>query len=360
MKISIFSKFEMSGGSEFRCVELANGIKKYTDHEAFLLCEKKLPEKLYKHILPQVNVIENCFLSPEYFYNSDRIIIVNSDSPDFSTLDYWLGRSPRHNNKLEIEKIKNKKIFFLYNFIVSPARHLNELINEGLDIGIIAANTKFFDEITKQDRYEDVRNLPRYILESPIDPFKLNIFTRPPKEIVTFGMHSKSLGNKWNKEFPNLIEKINKRYGHESIFFRFMGIPGDLKSKMTFPNTTCLNEDEESVKDFLSKLDVFLFFPDWGREEPWARVIAEAMVSGCPVVALEKGGTSDQILKYNNGFLCKKFDDFYKYIVYILEHKSVIQTMSKNSLRISKNFYSESVTKKLMNILGQTEEVKWE
>ena len=112
-------------------------------------------------------------------------------------------------------------------------------------------------------------------------------------------------------------------------------------------NVTCLKEDEEKVKDFLKKIDIFLFFPDWKREEPWARVIAEAMVSGCPIIALNKGGTEDQVLKYNNGFLCKRYSDYYKHVIYFLEHKDIIPIMSKNSIRISKNFYCEKIAQKI-------------
>jgi len=95
-----------------------------------------------------------------------------------------------------------------------------------------------------------------------------------------------------------------------------------------------------------------MFFPDWKREEPWARVIAEAMVSGCPVIALNKGGTPDQVLHYNNGILCKNYKDYYKAIITFIEHKEMIPKMSNNSLRISKNFYSEAVINKLMNIIN--------
>jgi glycosyltransferase involved in cell wall biosynthesis len=352
MKIAIFSKFNMAGGSEFRCVELCNGISKFTEHEAFLLSEKNLPQKLFQHIDKDVNVIENCFLTPEYFYQSDVIIVINTDSRDFSTLDYWAGKSPSHNFSLNIEKLKDKKMFFLYNFIVSPSRHLNQLKDAGIDVGILTTNHKFFDEITKQDRYEHVRTLPRYILTSPIDPDKLNIFERTSKDKIYFGMHSKRLGNKWNDEIEKLIKDINQRYSKDQVRFRFMGIKGDLKRKIEkIPNVTCLNEDGESVNEFLSKLDVFLFFPDWKREEPWGRVIAEAMVSGCPVIALDKGGTKDQVLKYNNGFLCKRYNDYYQHVIHFLEHREDISIMSKNSIRISKDFHTERVIGRLISII---------
>ncbi len=354
MNIAIFSKFDMAGGSEFRCVELANGINKYTEHTSFLLAEKGMPSKLLKYIDKSVNVIENCFLDLDYFYKMDKIIVVNTDAKDFSTIDYWLGKSTRHSHSIEISKLKDKTIYFLYNFIVSPSRHLYQLEGMGIDVGIFTTNQKFFDEISKQDRYENVRHLPRYILTSPIDPDRLNTFVREPKDKVCFGMHSKRLGNKWNDEFKRLISDINKRYTKDQVEFRFMGVKESLRKEIeSIENVTCLKEDEVSVRDFLSDIDVFLFFPEWKREEPWARVIAEAMVSGCPIIALDKGGTKDQVLKDNNGFLCKKYNDYYQSIVKMMEHKDVIPVMSENSIRISKDFYTEKVIEKLVNILDR-------
>jgi len=354
MIIGIFSKFDMAGGSEFRCTELANGIAKYTEHTVFLLIEKRLPSKLTQFIHEKVEVVENCFTTPEYFYKSDHILVINTDSKEFSRPDYWSGKTHRHSFSLDMEKLKDKKMYFLYNFIVSPSRHLYEFNKYGTDINIITTNRKFFNEITKQDRYEKVRTFPRYTLESPIDPDLLTIRVREPKKPICFGMHSKRLNNKWNDELINLIKLVNEKYTPEQIQFRFMGTKRSLIEKMNkFENVTCLKEDEETVKDFIDQLDVFLFFPDWKREEPWARVIAEAMVAGCPVIALNKGGTEDQVLNYNNGFLCKKLKDYHQNIIYLMEHPEVITTMSQNSIRISKDFYSESVNKKLMNILSK-------
>lgn len=350
MKISIFSKFDMCGGSEFRCVELANGIADFTKHTPYLLAEKKLPERLKMFINPKVNVVENCFLFPSYFYDTDYMVVIGTDAKEFSTLDYWQGKSSRHNFSIDMDLMKGKTVCFLYNFIVSPSRNLLPLQEKGINVKIITTNMKFFNEISKQDRYESIRILPRYTLESPIDPNKLDIKVRTPKDKMCFGMHSKTLGNKWNDEIPKLVKELQGRY-EDRISFRFMGVKSGLKEKLKMSNVEVMAENAESVKEFLNKLDVFLFFPDWKREEPWARVVAEAMVSGCPVIALNKGGTPDQVLKDNSGILCKKYNDYFKAVVYMMEHPDMVEKMSRNSLRISKSFYVEAVIGKLMKIL---------
>jgi glycosyltransferase involved in cell wall biosynthesis len=344
-------------------VELANGIANYTGYQSYLLAEKGIPSRLKEHISPLVNVVENCFLDPDNFYLSDSIIVVNTDAKDFSTEDYWIGKSPRHNFSIDLHKLKGKTMCFLYNFLVSPSRHLCSLEKFGIKLKIITTNNNFFNEITKQDRYENIRIIPRYILESPIDQNKLHIRLREPVDEICFGAHSKRLGNKWNDELHKLVKDVNDRYSliesktsreNMKVKFRFMGMKSDLKKKMEkLENVVIMDEDAEPVRDFINQLDVFLFFPDWKREEPWARVIAEAMVSGCPVIALNKGGTPDQILNYNNGILCKNYKDYYKAVISFIEHKELIPKMSENSLSISKSFYSEAVIKKLINILNR-------
>ena len=338
--IAIFSKFDMAGGSERRCVELANGLYKYTNYKVCIFTEGDFPESLNKLIrVPVVcHALQQRCVQPKWFYEADAVIVVNTDCKEFSTLDYWQGKTHRHDNPIDLKRIK--RMVFLYNFLVSPSRHLHE-IAEHTDVRIVTTNRKFFDEITKQDRYERIRSLPRYILGSPIDPDTVN--TRVRTKAKVFGCHSKRLGSKWNDDWPKLVKKITERYTMPK--FRLMGTKKDV------PGAYCLKENGMSVSGFLDTLDVFVFFPDYKREEPWARVIAEAMMAGLPIIALDRGGTADQVLKWNNGILCKKFDDYHKAVVYMIEHPEVVETMSKNSIRISKEFHTKRVVEKLRDIV---------
>lgn len=337
--IAIFSKFDMAGGSERRCVELANGIQKYTTHKACILAEKDFPKSLAGLVDEGIAIVPNAFSHPNYFVEAICVIVVNTDCREFSTLDYWHGKTSRQNNAISPTIIR--KMIFLYNFLVSPSRHLDEIAKH-TDVSIVTTNRRFFDEITKQDRYERVRGLPRHILESPVNPETIK--TRIREKADVFGCHSKRLGSKWNLDWPKLVNEIKTSY--KQTEFRLMG------NKKDIPSACCLRENEQVVSDFLDSLDVFVFFPDYRREEPWARVIAEAMIAGLPIIALDKGGTSDQVLKWNNGILCKKFDDYHKALVYLIEHPETVKMMSQNSIRISNNFHTKNVIKKLMEIIG--------
>ena len=344
----------MSGGSELRASECANAISSYTPHQSFLLAEKKIPERIESYINSSVTIIKDIF-SPEspkidIFYEMDAILIINTDSKAFCTSDYWLGKSEKHGIEVDLRKIK--KMIFLFNFLISPSRHLYTIERYCKDIRIITTNTKFFEEVSSQDRYELVRHMPRTILQSPINPH-LYDQKKIESETIRFGAHSKNPENKWNEDWPKLIEKCRKRLG-EKITFDLMGINSKRAAEIQKKDelTIIRKENEISVREYLNGIDVFTFFPSFSREEPWCRVIGEAMMSGCPVIATNsKGGNRDQVIPGNNGFLSKSTDNFFTKIVFFCENPDKIKQMGRNSLLLAKNFTSEKIITKFIEFI---------
>lgn len=350
--IGIFSKFEMAGGSEFRCAEMANAINMFSNNKAYLLGERKIPQRIKDSLSDGVEWFENLSSDNiDKFYEVDSLLIINTDSKDFTTLDYWHGKSDRHTNFIDLTKIK--QMSFLFNFLISPSRHLYELKPYINDIRIITANSKFFEEINKQDRYENIRVFPRMKMESPIDPQKLTI-KKTPSDKIRLGMHSKGLGNKWNDEWNKLIEQTQEILG-DAIQFNFMGMNKENRERVKdLPNVRVMKEDEMSVKEFLQNIDIFTYFPSWGREEPWGRVIGEAMASQCPIIATDRGGNKDQVIPGNNGYLIGKnnLKDYVKKIVKLVNHPGLREEMGLNSYRISKTFTPEQLCIKYLDFIS--------
>jgi len=353
MNIGVFSKLQMAGGSEFRCAEMCNGISEHTEHNAFLLAEERVPDRIKGALKPKVKVYENIFLPKpknlKKLYDMDTLLVINTDSKDFTSLDYWMGRSPRH----AVSKLTMKdmgQMIFLFNFIVSPSRHLDSLYKYNKDIKIITANRKFFLEIGGQDRYEKVRHIPRMQLNSPINTSLCDL-PKTLSEKVRIGHHSKGMSNKWNKDWPKLIKMCNERFENK-ISFDLMGAPKELAKKVgDIKNVTVRKENEISVPEYLSNIDLYCFFLDFKREEPWARCTAEAMVSGCPVLTTPKGGNPDQVIEGANGFLCKDTNSFFQKIVYLVEHKDMLEVMSNNSKFFSRDFSTQKVIEKFIDFL---------
>jgi glycosyltransferase involved in cell wall biosynthesis len=340
----------MLGGSEYRCLTLSNSIAKYTCHDAYILCEDNIPKRLEDEIDKKVylikNVIKDKAENAKYLYDMDVVLVVNSDSYNFTKLDYWEGRTEEHKNFVDISRIK--KLVFLFNFVISPSQHLPSLESKCKDIRIICTNKRFFNEFDTKDKIKVSRHYPRFILNSPIEPSTISEFKTYSNKI-RIGRHSLSVEDKFNSEYSLLINTINSKYKNK-IEWDFMGVPKKYaKTIENIENVKIRKEFSLSVKDYLMGIDIFLFFPAWKRTEPWARVIAEGMMSGCPIIATNKGGNIEQVISCNNGFLCDTLDDFINNLSYLIENPNEIKQMGNNSKLYAKEFCAKNIIDKFLN-----------
>jgi glycosyltransferase involved in cell wall biosynthesis len=350
MKLGIFSKLNYPGGSEFRCVELANQFARM-NHEVCLFGEGEINSKVAARLEPNVRQVANLLLGRnedrplDLLYALDSLFVVNSDSKNFTTASYWLGQSGKHKTIVDLKRIR--QVNFIFNFLISPSISLPTLKPHISDIRILTTNSKFFNEISKQDRYESVRPYPRMIIESPIDYESIKAEKTSSNEI-RLGMHSLPVDSKWNADFPSLIHEVNAEY---QVKWDFMGMPRELAARIKASNITLRKEFSVSVKEYLSGLDLFCFYGSFSREEPWSRAVAEALTSGCPVISTNRGGNADQIIHGNNGFLCSNHDDFRKSIKMLLDNPDILHAQKTNAIRTSKAFSSVKVAGKLLEFI---------
>lgn len=343
MKIGIFSKFGMVGGSELRCVEIANTLTELTDHKATILSKDKFLNDLQKRTHQDVNVVNHCFQHVEQFYDQDLIIIVNTDSKDFTKKGYW------EKNNVDLSRIK--KMGYIFNFIISPAEHLHEISDLGVDVRIMTGNERFLNEIRNKEKHAKIIHLPRMIIESPINPNYVYDF-KTESDKIRIGQHSKPLDSKWNSEYRDLINRINYEYS-DKVSWDFMGGSSEFVDSLKgIDNVVCRQQMSISVKAFLSKIDIFTFFPKWNRQECWARSVGEALMSGCPVLATDvDGGNRLQIIHGSNGYLCGTLDAFEEKIEYLIKNRDMIKKLGKNAQLYSRNFTSEQVINKMLRFL---------
>lgn len=347
-RIGIFTKMDMVGGSEFRAVEMANAISQIPGYQSVLMCGKALPAKLECLLDPAVELREGIFSDPdiEAFYSAGHLLVINTDSRDFTTAAYWQGKSPAHTHAVDLSRIR--QMTFLFNYIVSPACTLPELRQHVRDVRIITANGKFFHEISQQKRYEAVRHYPRIQIESPIHPR-----VAVPKSFsnrIRLGMHSLPAPGKWNEQLPDLIQCLNARH-KERILWDFMGMPREMRSRIRADNVVFRQEFSTPVSEFLSGIDVFLFFLSWKREEPWARSAGEALMSGCPVITTARGGNVEQVIHGNTGFLCKTLEDFVVACTKLVESRPLLDVMGQNARHAARHFASDAVARRFLEFI---------
>lgn len=346
--ISIFSKFKIAGGSERRCVELANAISRYSDQKVKILCrETSFPQKLSDILSKDVQLVLDCLNHPDEFYSSEKILTVNTDSREFATLEYW-------ESFLDMNKMRKKTMVFLFNFIVSPSRHLNKFESFEIKLGIITTNKKFYDEISSKEKFSDVRHIPRIILESPIDPEKMILSDKSDETKFNINFLSKSYGDKWNDDILPLVKFLSSMSNnHKKISINLMGVKHELREKLSgLRDVNVYRESEFPLNEFFKNCNLFIFYPSYKRQEPWARVIGEAMSCGIAILALNNsGGTELQVINGNNGFLCKNLSEFIDKSVLLLTDNKLCNNMGKNSLIYSKYFSSESICGKLLTFM---------
>jgi len=349
MKIGIYSKFKMSGGSEFRCIELARGIAEYTGYSPIVFTEEaQVPEEIAARAGDAINgfsipIVYDCFTHNLATLNAmDILLVVNSDSKEFTQFDYWKQRN--------VDVKGFRRMVFLFNFIVSPARYLCQF-EPFTDVRIITTNHRFFRELGEKDKHRGVAHFPRTVLESPIDPATVTT-DKTPSNVIRIGKHSKGVGNKWNDDHRVLIHSVNKDYQH-AVAWDFMGCNSEIAETLEdIPNVTLRKEFSLSVKDYLQGIDIFLFFIDYKRQEPWARVVGEAMSAGCPILAPDTdGGIQNQIIQGSNGFLCKSVDDMYQRIVNYIENPRLAVIHGGNSALYAREFHTERVIDRLMRFI---------
>jgi glycosyltransferase involved in cell wall biosynthesis len=354
MKIGIFSKLGSSGGSEHRAVELANGITKYTEHEAIILCEQDFNDKIKHRLDPSVSVIKNIFkpepINANILYKVDKLLIINSDSYSFSKPEYWEGKTDHHNHFVELNKIN--QMVFLYNFMIKPAQNLWRIQEKCPDVRIISTNRDYYEQLTTNPIFFKVQNIPKYILNSPIDP---GVITPNKKQSnkIKIGKHSKAFDYKFNEDTKYIIDRVNDNFG-DSIEWDFLGVPSTYSDQLQdIKNVILRKEYSIDVDQYLSEINIFFFNISWRRKEPWSRSLAEGMMSGCPILATNSAGNIDQVIHRNNGFLCNNKDEFVVWLEYLLSNQELISIMGRNSYLYSKLFTTEKIVGDLLRIMDE-------
>ena len=352
MNIGIFSKLGASGGSEHRAAEMASAITKFTGHSCMLLCENDLNPHIKEKLDSKVELVLNVFKDGrnlDAIYKPDVLLVINSDSYSFSKPEYWLGQTEHHTHRVDLSRIK--KLIFLYNFVISPAKNLSELAKLVPDLRIVCANKDFFNDISEKDKFKRIRHLPRLMLESPIDPSSITT-DKTKSDKIRIGKHSKAHGYKFNEQHEDLIDRINKKY-NKLVAWDFLGVPGEyVESIKGTHNVTIRTEYSIPVGEYLKGIDIFLFFISWGRNEPWSRAVAEGMMAGCPILATNKAGNKDQVIHENTGYLCDNLDDFEKWLSHLIEHPDMIQKIGRNARISAMQFTSEKVIGRFMDFIA--------
>lgn len=139
---------------------------------------------------------------------------------------------------------------------------------------------------------------------------------------------------------PNLIEYTLVGYGPEL---------NNLKQLVNALNIHHINfvlsPEKNALKDLYHQADVFLFS---SQTETQGIVLAEAMASGLPVVALVGPGQNDIIVQNYNGYLIHHKAEMANAILTLAKDRDLLHTLSKNAQETALNYSIQATTTDLI------------
>lgn len=359
MRIGVYSKFDLTGGSELRCAEIASEIARQGQHEPWLLAERDLPDRVRAACHPGVRIAANVMRyagRAPLLYQMDRMVVVVTDSTVIPSAAYWRGESDRHGAWLNLAHAAPLWAF-IFNYRISPAAGLASMVDAGRDVRIICANSAFADEVARSPKLAAVAGLPRIVLESPINPASVSA-DKSPRDggRLRIGCHSKPVASKWDAlAWPWIVGEV-ERSAPGAVEWRLMGCSrATAEAVQRCADGGCpitlRPEFSQPVGEFLRGVDAFAFITEAGRQEPWSRCVAEAMMSGCPVVARDRGGTRDQVTHGETGWLCGSDQEIADRIVEMAMRPELVAATGAAARQRALAWSSQAVVRRLLDFI---------
>jgi glycosyltransferase involved in cell wall biosynthesis len=334
VKIGVFCKLSSKGGSEFRCAEIAEMLTAL-GLDVVLLAHGGISSEVRKKVI-RSEIRENAMDNMD---DIDVVLVVVSMSGHFVKPYYWEERM--------INLFRFRRMIFLFNYSTRVAERMREVKNR-TDVRAIFAGSEM---ATSCQEFLEENDIPWSVLPSPICPSVAR--DKTDSHLIRIGRHSRDSSRKFSDENLELITEVNKRYG-DKVLWDFMGVPPSAKENLLkHDNVTVRDEFSMPVPNFLSGIDIFMFFHQWGQTEAWSRCIAEGMVAGCPVLAPNEGGNIDQVDHGKNGFLCNSKEDFLEYIGKLITERGLIRSMGEESIRKSRDFLSPNVANEYASFITE-------
>lgn len=319
MKIAILSNLISKGGSEFRCVDTANMLSIKGQHNIILIGVNGINKRIEQIVKNNVSVIH--VMEKDTLNGIDVVLVVCSNSNQITKQSFWISK--------DCSTLK-RVVFLFNNFNTSQYNNLQKTSKVIGNIRIICTSKWLLDSIGL--------DFTKAFLPSPIDDDRISTF-KVESNKVRIGRHSRTSDKKFDTENMEIIRDLNEELG-TFITWDFMGIPNKEEFKR-IENSIIRSEFSREVTEYLEEIDIFMFFPQWSRKEPWSRCVIEGMLSGCPVVTSNRYGNMEQIQHGINGFLCDKKEDFIKYLKKLVLDKTLRHIMG-NKAKLSAQAYTIS------------------
>lgn len=237
-----------------------------------------------------------------------------------------------------IQKIKEMGLKFIWSndMMWTTKEEINHLTNNFVSAHIY---TSEFHKNILEKKSPELKNLKSFILPNyfHFDNYK----KLPKKEYLknkfVVGKLSRADEMKFGESFPLFFKKmpiINPQ-------FRIMGWNEKLQKKFNWfnfdkDNWELLPENKETIVEFLSQLDLYVFNANHQYIENQTRSMIESQLLGIPAIAPNYGNFPNIIWNGKNGYTYNNIEECYEYIKLLTNNKNLYQELSLNSSILSK------------------------
>lgn len=165
---------------------------------------------------------------------------------------------------------------------------------------------------TSNQHYQDIRlqKSKEYIIPNYFHLENYPHIKRNQNETFTIGKHSRPDFLKFSDNFPLFYEGL----GIKNPKYRVMGLNKKIVEHFSWfqfdkNKWTLLPPTKETVIDFLSFLDCYVYNSHYSFTETQCRATIEAMLTGLPVIAPNKTNFINQIINNQTGFIWKTYEE---------------------------------------------------
>lgn len=380
MKILFTSYFQLGiGGAEVSALSLASGLKSL-GHEVHFASSGEYPG-FRNHKLKNISKLHSFELTNSYFYNvlsrlirKERYDIIHSH--DYLTSlaainaakdagiksvthyrDYWfccpIASCMRLNGKecvtcgyAKLVSCRSTKslpwYFYKWNYIKRARRMLRKAdakiaisryVAKKLDIAGIYRNVNVV---------HNSLNIEEFLCAKP-EPFRDRFGNNT---VITY------IGSlNYHKGILNILEAFKKAVSKNNNLLLAVAGDGPLRNRVKGNKVLMLGHVSKDKLPSLYKASDIIVFPSlW--QEPFGRIVIEAMAAGKPIVASRVGGILDTVINNGTGYLVDPYNiaDWAVKIDLLVKSKKLRDKFGRNALRLSKDYDEITIAKKVESI----------
>jgi glycosyltransferase involved in cell wall biosynthesis len=233
-----------------------------------------------------------------------------------------------------LEKIKQMGLKFIWsNDMMWTKKEETDAINKFL-VDAVIFTSEFHKErlVFQNPQFQNTLNyiLPNYFHFENYRNKKIEK-KESLKDKFVIGKISRPDWAKYSEHFPTFYNRIEIPNKH----FRFMGWNESLAKKYSWfqfdDKFELLPPNKESIIEFLSQLDLYVYNCHHKFTENQSRAIIEAQLLGIPCIVPREGNFPNMIWHERTGFTFETVEECYQYVQEIYKNKNLYSSLSENA-----------------------------